>query len=142
MSTCGCKFHVIVGDLQKGLHFPNVSSHSEMHTQLSTLNSFFEFANVHLHEDVCMFVFLPNVKEIKQDVMTSAATYDVIIAKGWWSINELLLCSGVDNTLTVCDKSCIIHSSLFIRLWLFSSNLSFMMIPSNDILVFADSSIL
>lgn len=83
-----------------------------------------------------MFVFLPIVREIKHDVMTYAETYDFIFAKGWWSINELLLCSGVDNTLMVCDKSCTIHFSLFICLWLFSSNLSFIVIHSKYIYIF------
>ena len=32
----------------------------------------FAFINAYLHEDACMLVFLPKVKEVRHDVMTYA----------------------------------------------------------------------
>jgi hypothetical protein len=87
---------------------PKWNLHSSSH-----IEAFFEFA---LHKDACILIFMPSacmpisipkVKEVRYDVMTYAMTYNIMIVKDWWGINEMPLCSCVDKTLTVW-ASCFI----------------------------------
>lgn len=48
-----------------------------------------------------MLVLLPEVKEVRVDVMIYDKTYNFVIAKDWWGINKLPFCLGVDKTCTV-----------------------------------------
>lgn len=41
--------------------------------------------------------------------MTYATTYDFAIAKDWWGITELPLCSRVDKNLMVCAYRILFH---------------------------------
>ena len=55
--------------------------------------------------------------------MTYVETYHFVIAKDWWGMNELLLCLGVDKTLTVYDKMFLGPSSLLLFLICVQNNL-------------------
>ena len=80
---------------------PNISSPSnsfpEWNAHLTPyIEAFLKFFNAHLDEDVCMFVLLYEVKEVRHDVMTYVESYYFVAAKDWWGINELPLCYGVE----------------------------------------------
>lgn len=64
-----------------------------------------------------MLVFLLEVKEVTQDVMTCVETYNFIIAKDWWGIDELLLCFGVEKSLTISNKMFLEPSFLFLCIY-------------------------
>ena len=64
----------------------------------SHIKALFEFASTYLVDNVCMFIMILEVKVVRKDVMTYAATYEFTIAKDWWGINNLPLCSNIDGS--------------------------------------------
>lgn len=63
--------------------------------------SSFKFASPYLHEDACLPIFLPEIKDMRVNMIMYAETYDFAIANDWWGINVLPLCLGIDKTLMV-----------------------------------------
>lgn len=59
------------------------------------------YSHAYLNSGSCMLLFLPDVKNVKNDVRTHANTYVFIIVQDWWGIDELPLCSRVDTTKLV-----------------------------------------
>ena len=61
--SSGCKFHLMVVELPKGLPIPNVSSSSNTILEWnahspSHIGSLFEITNINFLEEACMLVFL------------------------------------------------------------------------------------
>lgn len=61
----------------------------------------FEFAHDYLNENSCMLIIAQDVEELREDNPTYAKTYEFNVAKDWWQINELALCSRVNWSLRV-----------------------------------------
>jgi len=59
----------------------------------------FEFARGYLNENSCMLITPQDIEELREDNMTYAKTYEFNVAKDWWQINELILCSRVNWSL-------------------------------------------
>ena len=52
----------------------------------------FEFAHDYLNENACTLITPQDIEELREDNMT----YEFNVAKDWWWINELALCSRVN----------------------------------------------
>ena len=61
----------------------------------------FEFIDDFLTDDTPLLLFFPEFKTIRDDVKVYAASYGFALAKDWWGINDLPLCSPTDTKLTV-----------------------------------------
>lgn len=85
----------MVANLLEGLPVPDVLSPSnnllEWNVHLSSrIEALYGFASAYLYEDVCMFVFLPKVKEARH-VMTWVETYDFVIKTDWWGHQQVVI---------------------------------------------------
>ena len=99
-------FDLLIGDLPEGLHVPQISSPPSDVPQwnkhsTTEVEAIFEFAFSFLHDDAFILLFIPECKDVRQDVRTYSATYDFTLVKDWWGVNVMKLCSGIDVSATV-----------------------------------------
>ena len=70
--------------------------------------AFFDFVYSLLHDDVALILFVFNIKTIRDDVKSFAHTYYFNFLRDWWRVNEMMLCSPLDNSLMVLNISKIL----------------------------------
>lgn len=102
-------FDLIIADLPEGLPVPNVSSPPHVipawnDHKRKNIEALFEFACAYLTDDGPLLLFVPEKKDVRDDVRTFAASYDFVLRKDWWGFNELPLCYPLDTSLTVYIK--------------------------------------
>lgn len=106
----------MMGDLLEGFLLPNVSlPPTSIHPwnvyKSENIEALFEFAFVHLIDDGHLLLFVPEKKDVRDDVRTVVAYHDFVVWKDWWGFHKLLLCSPLDTSLTV-------HPTLYMHVML------------------------
>lgn len=114
-------FDLIIADLPEGLPVPGISFPPLAIPTWNVHNSkdveaLFEFASAYLTDDGPLLLFVPEKKDVRDDVRTFAASYDFILHKDWWGFSELPLCSPVNAALTVHTELHIISMFYFLFL--------------------------
>jgi hypothetical protein len=66
------------------------------------MKAIFEFLLHFLHDDVYIFLFVPDPNNDRLDVRTFAATYKFVLIIDWWGINFTLLYSSLDASAKIC----------------------------------------
>ena len=99
-------FDLLIADLPEGLPVPHISSPPSVIPKWNKHNTteveaIFEFAFSFFHDDAFVLLFIPECKDVRQDVRTYSATYGFTLLRDWWGINGMKLCSGVNASATV-----------------------------------------
>ena len=99
-------FDLLIADLHEDLPVPHISSPPLVIPEWNKHNTtkievIFEFAFSFLHDDAFILLFIPECKDIRQDVRTYLATYGFTLLRDWWGVNGMKLCSGTDASATI-----------------------------------------
>ena len=97
---------MIIADIPENLPVPTISTPSSSippwnarHT--GYVETIFEFASDFLQNDGALLLFLCDDRHLISDIFEQAHTYDFVLHKDWWGINDLGLASPKDSNSTV-----------------------------------------
>ena len=75
---------------------------------IDKVEAIFEFVYSLLHDDVALIVFVQEFKKDRDDVRSFVLTYNINLPLWLVGVNEMRLCSPLDNTLIVLNISKIL----------------------------------
>ena len=97
---------LIIADIPENLPVPTVSNPSSTVPSWNSresgyVESIFEFARMYLQNNGALLLFHCDDRDLFTEVFDLADSYDFVMAKDWWGINELSLASPRDPKSTV-----------------------------------------
>lgn len=97
---------LIIADIPENLPVPTVSNPSIAVPPWNSrepgyVESIFEFARMYLQNDGALLLFHCDDRDLFTEVFDLADSYDFVMAKDWWGINDLNLASPRDPKSTV-----------------------------------------
>ena len=101
---------LIIADIPENLPVPTVSIPSSTVPSWNSresgyVESIFEFASYYLQNDGALLLFHCDDRDLCTEVFDLADSYDFVMTKDWWGINDLSLASPRDPTSTVFSTS-------------------------------------
>lgn len=95
-----------MGNLLKGLPVLRISSLADTilvwnRHDVNEVEVVFEYAFSYVHDDVFIFLFILESKEVHSDVRTYDATHDFALVKDWWGVNVLHSCYAINKSAKV-----------------------------------------
>ena len=100
---------LIIADLPENLPVPGVSDPPRSIPAWNEgasdwLQSIFDFAENHLHDDGAMILFHPFRATTKSEILGYCDVYGMKVRKEWWAMNRLHLTSPLDQSVTVSSS--------------------------------------
>ena len=92
---------LIIADIPENLPVPSVSNPPSVVPPWNSRDpeyvvSIFEFASHYLQNDGALLLIHNNDRKLTADIFDQAETYDFVMHKDWWGINDLELASPTD----------------------------------------------
>ena len=92
---------LIIADIPENLPVPSVSNPPSVVPPWNSRDpeyvvSIFEFASHYLQNDGALLLIHNNDRKLTTDIFDQAETYDFVMHKDWWGINDLELASPTD----------------------------------------------
>ena len=95
------RIDLIIADIPENLPVPSVSNPPSVVPPWNSRDpeyvvSIFEFASHYLQNDGALLLIHNNDRKLTADIFDQAETYDFVMHKDWWGINDLELASPTD----------------------------------------------